>query len=551
MKINNSKPLTTSAQNTDTMPDRPTHSLETAVMNDRAELVNVDSPTPPPIQEVKADRPSRFQPSTKQFLSTGIALGLACVAGIFSLRWWQFAQAHETTDNATITGEIYAIGPRINGTISEVLVKENQQVETGQPLIELDARDQQSKVAAAAAALETAKRQAAAIQSNIQVANQNATASQTQARGGISNSSAGIASAQSALVEAQSGVPIAADGVVQARSGITTATAVVAEAQSAIPAAQAALAEAQAGIPAAQSQIAQIDANLSKAKADYARYQSLQTAGAAPLQQLDIARASYQTLIAQRLAAVQGVQQAKSKVAQAQEAIVAARAKLAQAQEGVAKAKSLLSQSQSALIQAKSRVGQAQEGVVKAKAQLTTSQGAVQQAQASTLQTDVNKSQYQAALATVAQSAVALKDAQLQLSYTTVVAPSSGKIGNKNVEVGQQIQAGTPLMAIVANQPWAIANFKETQLSKMHPGQKVEIAIDSFAKHPFIGRIESLSPASGAKFALLPPDNATGNFTKIVQRIPVKIVFDPDSIKGYESRVAPGMSATVTVTVKD
>jgi membrane fusion protein, multidrug efflux system len=132
-----------------------------------------------------------------------------------------------------------------------------------------------------------------------------------------------------------------------------------------------------------------------------------------------------------------------------------------------------------------------------------------------------------------------------------VVAPSSGKVGNKNVEVGQQIQAGTPLMAIVADGPWAIANFKETQLSQMHPGQKVEIAIDSFAKHPFIGRIESLSPASGAKFALLPPDNATGNFTKIVQRIPVKIVFDSDSIKGYESRVAPGMSATVTVAVQD
>jgi membrane fusion protein, multidrug efflux system len=103
-------------------------------------------------------------------------------------------------------------------------------------------------------------------------------------------------------------------------------------------------------------------------------------------------------------------------------------------------------------------------------------------------------------------------------------------------------------MSVVQPQPWIVANFKETQLENMHPGQNVEITLDAFPNHPFIGKVDSVSPASGADFALLPPDNATGNFTKVVQRIPVKIVFDPSSIQGYESRITAGMSVDVTVT---
>lgn len=105
-------------------------------------------------------------------------------------------------------------------------------------------------------------------------------------------------------------------------------------------------------------------------------------------------------------------------------------------------------------------------------------------------------------------------------------------------------------MAIVDNGYWVVANFKETQLNKMRPGEPVEIKLDAFPNHPFRGRVDSISPASGAQFALLPPDNATGNFTKIVQRIPVKVTLDQNSIQGYESRITPGMSAEVDVEVK-
>jgi membrane fusion protein (multidrug efflux system) len=102
-------------------------------------------------------------------------------------------------------------------------------------------------------------------------------------------------------------------------------------------------------------------------------------------------------------------------------------------------------------------------------------------------------------------------------------------------------------MAIVANDYWLTANFKEIQLKDVQPGQLVEIKLDSFPSRTFVGRVDSISPASGAQFALLPPDNATGNFTKVVQRIPVKNTFDPKSIQGYESRITPGMSANVSV----
>lgn len=494
-------------------------------------------------------RKRRSRPSNKQLLFIALGLGIAGVAGIFGWRWWQFAQTHEETDNATVTGDIHPISTRIAGNVAAVLVKDNQPVNAGQVLLKLDPRDYQAKVDRAAAALETAKRQAAVIETNIRLAAQNAQASQTQAQGGQSNSNAALSSAISAVAESQSGIPTANAAVDRAKSGINTALAAVKEAEASVPSTQAALAEARSGVPAAAAQVAQIDANLIRAKADYRRYEALQKAGAGTQQQLDTARATYQEGLAKRSAAVLGVQQAQARVAQAQEAVVSARARLAQAREGIATAKSQLAQAQAGVLRAKAQVAQAQDGVNRAKAQILTAKGSTQQAKAVGFQTEVSKSQYQAALATVAQAQADLKEAKLQLSYTNVVAPNSGNIGNKRVEVGQQIQPGTPLMAIVDNSPWVIANFKETQLSKMQPGQVVEIKVDAFAKHPFIGRLESVSPASGAKFSLLPPDNATGNFTKIVQRLPAKVTFDPQSIKGYESRIAPGMSATVTVEV--
>lgn len=143
-----------------------------------------------------------------------------------------------------------------------------------------------------------------------------------------------------------------------------------------------------------------------------------------------------------------------------------------------------------------------------------------------------------------------LTKAQLQYEYTKIIAPEDGKIGKRNVETGEQIQPGQALMALVEPKPWIEANFKENQVVHMRVGQKVQVHIDALEGPEFEGHVESISPGSGSTFSLLPPDNATGNFTKIVQRIPVRIVFEPESIKGYEDRLVSGMSAEVSVRVR-
>jgi len=137
--------------------------------------------------------------------------------------------------------------------------------------------------------------------------------------------------------------------------------------------------------------------------------------------------------------------------------------------------------------------------------------------------------------------------AQLQVEYSTIKAPASGRVGRKNVEVGNRVSAGQTLMVVVEPELWVVANFKETQLARMRVGQPASITIDSIPDHVFTGTVNSFSPATGNEFALLPADNSTGNFTKIVQRVPVKIVFDSASIRGYEDRVRAGESAVVKV----
>ncbi|HEX7633883.1 MAG TPA: HlyD family secretion protein [Noviherbaspirillum sp.] len=140
-----------------------------------------------------------------------------------------------------------------------------------------------------------------------------------------------------------------------------------------------------------------------------------------------------------------------------------------------------------------------------------------------------------------------LKDAQQFLAYHKVLAPVSGRIGKRVVEVGTAMQAGQHMVAVVEDNVWVTANFKETQLEHLKPGQEVKIVIDAMKERALTGIVDSFSPASGAQFAMLPADNATGNFTKIVQRVPVKIVLRSDDIKALEGRLVPGMSVQVEV----
>jgi membrane fusion protein (multidrug efflux system) len=190
--------------------------------------------------------------------------------------------------------------------------------------------------------------------------------------------------------------------------------------------------------------------------------------------------------------------------------------------------------------QATSRIGAARAATARDTASLETA----------TKQVDVLKAELAQAEATLAHDEAVQGQAELNLSYTTIVSPVDGVVGNRTLRVGQYVQAGTQLMSVVPTEAaYIIANYKETQLTGVHPGQEVDIEVDMFPGQVFKGRVDSLAPTSGQEFAVLPPDNATGNFTKVVQRIPVKIVLDAGSSLSVVLR--PGMSVTPTIDTRD
>ncbi len=159
-------------------------------------------------------------------------------------------------------------------------------------------------------------------------------------------------------------------------------------------------------------------------------------------------------------------------------------------------------------------------------------------ASASEAQVAVAKSQ-------IGQKQVDLENAKLQITYATIISPVAGIVAKRNVEIGEYIQAGQPLMAVTQGDIWITANFKETQLFDMHPGQRAEFVVDGYPDSTFHGTVQSISPATGAKFSLLPPDNSTGNFVKVTQRVPVKILVDREDYS--KSPLRPGMSVDVTI----
>ena len=271
-------------------------------------------------------------------------------------------------------------------------------------------------------------------------------------------------------------------------------------------------------------------------------------------------------------------------------ALERAQASLGQSEAQVLQAQGQLAQADAAILQASAQVTQARAGVDQAGANyevagvnygrntalFTKDARAVAQADVDTTKStlDANKAAFNAAKASAEAAESNLKAAQaaresragdleaakaavdvarsnvdnakLQLSYCWVLSPVDGRVSRRTVEVGQQLSPGQAIMSITPDDVWVLANYKETQLEHVRVGQHVKIPVDMFKDHPFTGRVDSIQNGSGATYSLLPPDNATGNFTKIVQRVPVKITFDhddsPGSIKGFEDLVVPGLS---------
>ncbi len=300
------------------------------------------------------------------------------------------------------------------------------------------------------------------------------------------------ANLQLALENQQSGVTQGSGGVTQAQANVQNAAAEVPVAQAGVSAAQAQVQQAQAQLPGAAQAVANARANLQ-------RTQALVRTGDVAKEQLDSAQAQYAQAESQYRAAQDAVNVAQANVGAAQQKVTAAQASVGAAQGGVQAAQGKLSQAQEP--------------------------------------------------AQIAAQRAALQIAQQNLKNTRIYAPMNGIIGEKSVEVGQTLSSGATMLTLIPDQVFITANFKETQVGNMHPGQSVDIHVDAYKGVTFKGAVDSINPASQNTYALVPAQNSTGNFVKVTQRIPVKIVFDKDTdFNKYPMR--PGMSVETSVLVQ-
>ncbi len=303
----------------------------------------------------------------------------------------------------------------------------------------------------------------------------------------VAQSKIAIATTNVQLVQASTDASIA-----QAKAGVASAQAMVEQAEAGITAGEATVRWAEAQSQSAQADVDSAAAEAARRTADFKRFESIDPR-AMSQQQRDAARAAADSAEAQLSAAQKRKSAADAQVAQEQSKLIGAKAAVTQAQSRVAEAQGVLQTAQTAPQQ-----------LAAAEAQVKTNQAAVEQAQAD------------------------LQDARNQLAYTKITAPVAGRVTRKAVLAGQYVDAGRNLLAIVEPNVWVTANFKETQLARMHAGQRVEITVDTYPGRTFEGKVDSFQSGTGARFSLMPPENATGNFVKVVQRIPVKITFNDD-----------------------
>lgn len=423
-----------------------------------------------------------------------IALAVLFMGGILlGLPYYNHVMSYESTDDAFIDGRIIQISPKVSGHILKVHVTDNQLVKEGDLLVELDPRDFEARLENSKALLQQAISKQKAAQLNV----------------GLTD------------VTSQANIQQAYSGVQLAKSGVQTAHAELIAARNRLEQARAQVKAAIANAEQAQAQVIEAEAEATRANADAQRYQHLyEQDGIISRQQLDYALSASRKATAQLEAARKQASAAEARVAEA-------RAAEQVAVEG-------LHQAEAQLAEAQARVGEAQ-------ARLTSANTAPKQVA-------ISSSQAEAIQAEIEQAQAMVKQDQLQLSYTKIYAPESGRVTRKMIEEGAFVQVGQALMAIVPDEFWVIANFKETQLASIRQGQPVNIKVDAYPNKIFKGHVDSIQAGTGARFSLLPPENATGNFVKVVQRVPVKIVFDerPDSTHP----LGPGMSVVPEVKVK-
>jgi membrane fusion protein (multidrug efflux system) len=408
-------------------------------------------------------------------------------------RYYAYFIAHEWTDDAFIEARIIQISPKVAGHVLRVDVIDNQEVRQGDLLLEIDPRDYTARLMQARAVLQAALTKQQEARSSVELVNVTSNA-------GIQQAAASVALAKSAVQAAQAQVVMARSRLEQARAQVDTALANAAQ---------------------VRAQVAAVEAEVTRADADVKRAQELYRSDQI-VSRRDLDHATKDA----RVAAAQ---------------LEAARKKVSASEAQVAEARAAEQTAAESLHYMESQVFEAQARVDEALGRLAA-------ANAAPYQVAMSRSQADTASAEVAQARAALERAELDLASARLYAPEAGRVTRKAVEAGAYVQIGQSVMAIVPRDVWVVANFMETQLASMRPGQPVEIKVDAYPTKVFMGHVDSMQAGTGSRFSLLPPENATGNFVKVVQRIPVKIVFDTAPDPDYP--LSPGMSVVPVVRVQ-
>jgi membrane fusion protein (multidrug efflux system) len=375
-----------------------------------------------------------------------VVIVVLVVGGVFL---WRYLGSYESTDDAQVDVHLSPVSARISGYVIKVNVGDNQYVQKGEVLVEIDPKDYEVAVEQAQGSLASAEATAESLNITVPITSVSTSSQLSFSTSDVQNASAGISAAEAQLT-------------------------------------------------AAHAELEQAEANDVKAQDDLVRYKAL-------VDKREVSEQIYDQALAAAKASTASVAAGHANEAAAQQAVKQAHDRLAQAEANRRSAET-------------------------APQQVSSSQARAR-----------------AAIADVQQKRAALEQAQLNLGYTKIVAPVSGEV-NKTVVVGLNVQAGQQLLTVVPlDEVWITANFKETQLKRMRSGQKAEIHVDSSGR-TFKGHVDSIAGATGPLFSLLPPENATGNYVKIVQRIPVKIVLEPGENRDHQLR--PGMNVVPDVNLE-
>jgi membrane fusion protein, multidrug efflux system len=449
-----------------------------------------------------------------------IACGIILLGTIFGTIWWINNRQYESTDDSFLEGNISQVSPKISARILKINVKENQLVKKGDLLVELDPTELELKLEQAKAELKTAIANREKAKATVALTKKTGTAD-------VSVASSNLNTAQKSIEKTRSEADSKQTAIQKSKSEIQTAEANVKQIQSQIPAAQSTLEQAKAAVSLSQTQII-------VAENDYDRHNKLFDSGDVSKQKLD---QSYKTL-----------SEAKSSKITAQKQVEIAQSHINSLSKQVDVAKAKVNESKSDIATAESAYRESLSEVSVVRSLADESKERLQTTNSLPEKVAVDASEIGSADARINEAETLVNKAETDLSYAKIFAPQDGFVARKTVQEGQLVQPDQALMAITQNDLWVIANFKETQLERIKIGQPVEIKIDAYPSITFKGKVDSFQAGTGSRFSILPAENATGGFVKVVQRVPVKIVFDemPDD----KLFLVPGMSSVPHVKVK-